>query len=131
MQIERFTVFGQLHHIFGAFPILVLSILSKQLFFERFDTVKIACAVEVRPFFHCGKGRPALRIHDIGIFKRFFHAVGLGKGTARCLCLFSRDFFNLRHYFISFRMCKYNVHSQAGEQTDCALRNGKRLAVRG
>ena len=48
VEIERLAVLGELHHLFGAGPVLVLGVLREQLFLQLVDAVLVAGLIELR-----------------------------------------------------------------------------------
>ena len=107
----------------------MLCILSKEFFLEFFDSLEVAVSVQLCTFLHSSERSPALRIYDIGIFECLSHIICLCKCTAGFLCVLGSNSLNFREYLVSFRMSKYNVHSETCHQTDDSLRNGEWFAV--
>ena len=107
----------------------MLCILSQQLFLQFLDSLEVTVSVQFRTFFHSCERSPALRIYDICVLKRLFHAVCLCEGAAGFLCIFSSDSLNLREYLVSFGMSQDNVHSETCHQADHTLGNRERLSV--
>ena len=131
MEIQSLSVLCSLHQFFGARPVFVLCVLSQKFFFQFVDTVEVARSVKVGTFLHGCERSPALGIYDVGVFKRFFHAVCLGERTAGSRCVLLCDLLDLRHYVVSFRMSEYYIHTETCHKSDDALGNGEGFAVGG
>ena len=131
VHVQSLAVLGELHHFLGAGPILVLGVLRQQLLLQGVNTSLIAGGVQLGALFHSGKGSPGLGIHDVGVLEGLSHAVGLVELGAVLLTVLAGHFLHLGHHVVSFRVSQGHVHSEAGEQTDNALRHGQGLAVGG
>ena len=131
MQVQGLAVLGELHHLFGAGPILVLGVLGQQALLQCVNALLVAGGVQLGALFHSGIGSPALGIHDIGILEGLGHAVGLVELGAVLLAVLAGDLFHLGHHVIALGMGQGHVHAEAGEQADHALGHGQGLAVGG
>ena len=130
MQIQGLSVLGGLHQLLGAAPILVLCVLSQQLFLQRLDSLGVSLAVQVGSLLHCCERRPALGIYDVRILEGVRHVVGYTEGTSGFLRVLSCHFLYLGHDLIALGMSQHNFHSHTGHQAYHTLRYGQGLAVR-
>ena len=131
MQVQSLAVLGELHHLLGAGPILVLGVLGQQLLLQSVDAVLVALGIQLGAFLHGGEGSPALGIHDVGVGKGLGHGVGLVELGAVLLAVLAGHLLHLGHHVIALGMSQGHVHAEAGEQADNALGNGQGLAVGG
>ena len=77
VQIQGLAVLRQLHHFFGAGPVLMLGVLRQQLLFQLVDALLVALHIQLGALFHRLERRPGLRINDIGVLEGLGHGVGL------------------------------------------------------
>ena len=109
----------------------MLGILREELLLQRVDAGLVALLVELGALLHGLERSPGLGINDVGVPEGFLHVVALLEAAAGGRRVLLGDLLDLGHDLIALGMGESDVHAEAGEQADDALRDGQGLAVAG
>ena len=107
----------------------MLGILREELLLQLVDALLVALDIELGALFHGLERSPGLRIDDVGVPEGFLHVVRLVELGAVLLAVLTGDLLDLGEDVIALRMGQRDIHAEAGEQADDALRDRQRLAV--
>ena len=107
----------------------MLGVLREQLFLQLVDAVLVAGLIELRALLHGLERRPGLGIDDVGVLEGFLHVVALLEAAAGGRRVLLGDLLDLGHDLVAFGVSEGDIHAEAGEEADNALRDGEGLAV--